>query len=307
MGTAMRQVEVAEVGIGFAVVGNWRHDAGLERLHSDNILDARTHRVTREALRVRDHDTVGRCPEDPAKRIDLGGCRATASRRIGLVGHEHRLVGDCSAGDATRFSLRDDRFHHRADVLDVETGAVECGVGRDSTEHFTDRLEAALASRRGRLHHEGGGAHADDHAVPPSVERRRCVFDVLVGRGGTAREKAARDPRLQRVAGGVVGRHHDHPRATPGPDPVLGERDRLRRRSARGVNLRVRAPRADDFGELGVPHRQHAEQKPAIEVVRIGLDLRAEFTDHTVDLAGRRFAPVEPCPKSFEREQVLAT
>jgi hypothetical protein len=49
--------------------------------------------------------------------------------------------------------------------------------------------------------------------------------------------------------------HDDHAAAAAGADPVLGQARRPGRRRARGVDLRVRAARADQLGELRVAHR----------------------------------------------------
>ena len=65
-------------------------------------------------------------------------------------------------------------------------------------------------------------------------------------------------------------------RQRPGPDPVLGKGDALGGARARGVDLGVRPARADDLGELGVPHRQHAEEEPAVERVGLGLQILAD-------------------------------
>ena len=95
-----------------------------------------------------------------------------------------------------------------------------------------------------------------------------------------------------RVRGGVVGGHDQHPAAAPGADPVLGERDRLRGARAGGVDLGVRPARPDQLGELRVAHREDAEEEPAVEGVRLLLELA---------LAGRgcaarpRRAPPDRC------------
>ena len=221
------------------------------------------------------------------------------------MGDEHRVAGDLAAADTTRLGLFDHGLHHGADVLDVETGAVERRIGGDRSEHFADRLQPALASGLGRLDHEGRCAHAEDHPVAPTVERRRGVFDVFVGRCGATGEEAAGEPGHQRVSSGVVGGHDDYAAATPGANPVLGERHRLRRRGARGVDLGVRTAGPDDLGELRVTHREHAEQEPAIEAVRVRLHLGAEVGDQAIDLGRGRLGALHAGPHPFEGEQVL--
>ena len=116
------------------------------------------------------------------------------------------------------------------------------------------------------------------------VERQRRVLDDLVGRGRARGEEARADPAEHRVRGRVVGGHDDHAPAAAGADPVLGQRDGLRRARARGVDLRVRPARADQLGELRVAHRQHAEQEAAVERVRLVLDLAAHVVDAPLDL-----------------------
>ena len=69
---AVRQVERTQLGVDLTEVRDRRHDRALQRLHRYDVLDPGPHRVTGEALRVRDHDAVGVGPEHPAQRADLG-------------------------------------------------------------------------------------------------------------------------------------------------------------------------------------------------------------------------------------------
>ena len=197
--------------------------------------------MAREALGVGDDDPIGVGSEHPAQRVDLGRGRAAPCRCVGLVRDEHRLLGDDRSADAARLGLLHDGLHHRADVFHVEARPVERRVGGHRAEHFADRLQATLGGRRGRLDHERRCAHAHDHPVASAVEWSGGILDVFVGGGRAAREEAARDPRHQRVARGIVGRHHDHAPATAGADPVLGQRERLRGRRTGCVDLGVRA------------------------------------------------------------------
>ena len=134
---------------------------------------------------------------------------------------------------------------------------------------------AALARGRGALDHDAGRAHAEDHPVAAPIERQRGVLDQLVGGRGARGQEARADPRQQRLGGHVVGGHDHHAPAAPRADPVLGHRDGLRRARARRIDLRVRPARPDQLGELGVAHREHAEQEAAVEVVRLLLEGRA--------------------------------
>ena len=168
---ADREVERAEVGIGLLEVRHRGNDPRLQRLDGDDVLDADAHRVAGEPLGVGDDDLIGRVAEDPAQRVDLGGGAAAAGRRVGLVGDEHRGRGHVLAPGAARLGLGDDGFHHAADVVDVEAGAVEGAVGGDRAEHLADRPDAALARRAGALDHDRRRAHAEDHPVAAAVER----------------------------------------------------------------------------------------------------------------------------------------
>ena len=67
---------------------------------------------------------------------------------------------------------------------------MEGRVGDDGAQHLTDRPQAALAGRFGRLDDEGASAHPDDHPVTTAVERRGGVFDPLVGRRSARSQEA---------------------------------------------------------------------------------------------------------------------
>ena len=303
---AAREVQRPELGVGLAVVRHRRHDAGLERLHRHHVLDAGAHRVAGEALGVGDDDAVGTGAEHAPERVDFGRGRAATRRGVGLVRDEHRLRRDRRALHAARLGLLQQRLHHRAYMLDVKPRAVERRVGDDRAHQLADGRQAPLARRRGRLDHEGRRTHADDHPVAAPVERRRRVLDLLVGRRGAGGEEAARDPGQQHVARDVVGRDDDHAPAAAGTDPVLGDRERLRRRGAGRVDLRVRPARADDLGKLRVAHRQRAEQEAAVELVRVRLELVAQLRDQRIDLGARGGVRPHPGAQPLERQKLLA-
>ena len=280
----MRQVEGTQLGVHLPEVGDGRHDAGLQRLHRDDIFQADTHRVAGDALGVGDDDAVGTCAEHPAQSVYLRSSRTTTRRRVGLVGHEDQFACHRGAIRASYFALTHHCFHDPADVLHIQPGAMERTVRGDGTEHLADRLDTALARRTGALHDQRGRAHAQDHAVPALVERQRRLRHVLVGGRGARREEPCAEPAQQVVARRIVGGDDDHPPAAAGADPVLGERDRLRGARARGVDLGVGAAGPDQLGELRVPHREHTEQEPAVEQVRVHLELVLHVVNATVDL-----------------------
>ncbi len=128
--------------------------------------------------------------------------------------------------------------------------------------------------------------------MPALVERCGRLLDDVVGGGGAGGQESRREPRQQRVGAGVVGGHHDHPATATDPDPVLGERGRLRGARARGIDLRVGPARADDLGELRVAHRQAPEYEAPVEYVRVGLDVVAQLVDVPVDLAAAGSSPL---------------
>ena len=256
-----------------------------------------------EALGVGDDDLVGGVAEDRAQGVDLG-CRAAATgRRVGLVGDEDRLGRDRGAIHATGFGLADHVLHHGTDVLDIETSAVERAVGGDGAQYLTDRLDAALARCGGTLDDEGGCAHPDDHPVPALVERHGCRGDVVVGGGRAGGEEAGADPTEQVIARHVVGGDdHDAP-APAGADPVLGQGDGLGRARACRVHLGVRAAGTDEIGELGVPHREHAEQEATIEEVGVCGERVLDIVDPPVDLTERgvrRVGVRDACPDRLQ-------
>ena len=305
VGPALGQVERTEVGVRLLVVGHRRDQAGLQGLDGDDVLDARAHRVTGEALGVGDDDLVGVGTEGVAQRVDLGRGTTSPGRGVGLVRHEHQRRRDGVPVDAPTLGLGDDGLHDATDVVDVQPGAVEGAVGDDGSEDLGDRLDAALTSGRGRLQDQRRRPGPDDHAVPAPVERRGRVLDPLVGGCRAGGEEAGADPRHHLIAGGVVGRDDDDPAAATGPDPVLGDRDGLRRARAGGVDLGVRAAGTDDLGELRVAHRQDPEEEPTVELERVLVKLTLEFGDEGVDLGADRLAPGEVGADTLQGQQVF--
>ena len=76
------------------------------------------------------------------------------------------------------------------------------------------------------------------------------------------------------------------------------KRDGLGGAGAGGVDLCVRAARADDLGELRVTHRQDSEQEPPVELERLGLE-------HGLDLADRG-GRSRPRPRRRRRRDRIA-
>ena len=111
--------------------------------------------------------------------------------------------------------------------------------------------------------------------------------NVVGGRCARGQEAGA-DPAEQRVG---RRRRRRRRRSTRRQRPARIQSsaigDGLRRARARRVDLRVRAARADQLGELRVAHGQDAEQEPAVE--RVGRPARAaaEVVDAPVDLGQR--------------------
>ena len=141
----MGEVERAQLRVDLAEVRDRRHDAGLERLHRDDVFQPDAHRMTGDALRIRDHDAVGVAAEHVTQRVDLGSCAAAPRGGVGLVRDEDHLGGHGGAVCAASFALAHHRLHHAADVLDIQPGAVEGAVRGDRAQHLADRLHAALA------------------------------------------------------------------------------------------------------------------------------------------------------------------
>ena len=280
---ALRQIQWTQFGIDFLEVGHGRHASGFQRLHRDHIFDAGAHGVAGEALGIGDHDLIRGVAEDVTQGMDLRRGAAAARGRVGFVRNEHRLRRDLMAGNAAvRFGLGDQILHHLADVLDIETRAVERAVGRHRAQHFADGLNSAFARGFRALHHQGRGAHADNHAVPAAVEGNGGLFHHLVGGCRSAGQKAGADPLHQMVGSDVVRRDDDHAAAAPGADPVLRQCHGLRGARAGGVDLRVGTAGADEFGKLRMSHGQNSEQEAPVEDIRLFFDGGAQLLDTPV-------------------------
>ena len=149
-------------------------------------------------------------------------------------------------------------------------------------EQLSDRHHAARAHIRPPLQHQADRAHAEDHPVTATVERQRRVLDLGRGGGRAGRHEARADPLEQVLARDIVGANHDHALAPPEPEPILGHGDGLRGARASGVDRRVRAARAEELRELAVPHREHLEQEPTVEVAFAIPAVFAQLADELV-------------------------
>ena len=281
----LREVERPELRVDLPEVRDRRDEARLEHLHADDVLDPRGHRVPGEALRVRHDDAVGRSPEGAPEGEDFRRGAAAAGRGVGLVRDEDGLRRDRVALDSPlALRGRDERLHDLRDVVHVEARAVEGAVAADRGEESRDRGDSPLAGRFGALDDEGRSAHPDDHAVAAAVERKRRVLHLLVEGGRARGDEPGTDPLHHVVRSGVVGRDHEDPAAAAGADPVLGEPGREPHRGAGGVDLGVRPTRADELGELRVPHREDPEEEAAVEDVGLLREELLQRRDLRVDL-----------------------
>ncbi len=83
-----RQAQIAQLGVGLEIaidVGHRRHDAVLQRLDRQHVLDAHAHGVTGVALGVGDHHLVGRVAKGAAQGVNFRRRAAAARGRKGFV------------------------------------------------------------------------------------------------------------------------------------------------------------------------------------------------------------------------------
>ncbi len=266
--------------------------------------------MTGEALGVGDHDLIRYIAKHTAQCMNFGGGAAATRRRIGFVGNKNCLGRDLlTRNTAPRFGFRHQRLHHLADVLNIQTSAVESAVARLCSQHFADGPYSAFARGVGALHHHGRGTHANNHAVPPAVERNGGVCDHFVGGCRSAGQEPRTHPIDQIVGSDVVGRDYDDPLAAAGVNPVLGQRNTLGGACAGSVDLCVGTASADEFGELRMSHGQDSKQEATIENIRFFVDGRAQFADATVDFLHQNRMTVRfdrASEQAFEHCQLLA-
>src|SRR5208283_5762581 len=149
--------------------------------------------------------------------MDFRGGTAAARRCISFMRNENCLWRYVSTRNvAARFGFGHQALHHLANVLDIETSTVESAVSGLRGQHLADRLYSSFARRVGALYNQGGGTHADNHAVPPAVEGSRGICNHLVGGSRPTCQKACAHPIDQMVGADIVSRDDDYPAAAPG-------------------------------------------------------------------------------------------
>ena len=159
----------------------------------------------------------------------------------------------------------------------------------------------------GALYHHCCGAHADNHPVAPAIERNGHLFDHVLGGRRAAGQESRAKPFDQMIGRNIVGRNDDDPPAASRPNPVLGHRHRLRRAGAGRVDLRVGTARADQLGELRVPHRKHAEQEAPVQLIGRFSNGIPQPGDAAVDLLKNRPVTIlVPRAQVFQNLQLLA-
>ncbi len=278
---AARKVQVAEGRVRLEAVfdvSDGRNKAVFERLDRRHILDADAHGVAGIAFRVGDHHLVGVFTKDTAQGMDLCRRASAARRGVGLMGDEDGLGRDLAAGNAKALlGSLEQGFHHLTDMLHVEPRAMEGAVGRDRGQHLADGAHAALAHGVFGFDDQRSRAHTDNHAVAAAVEGQGRQAQFAFGGGRAAGHQGGADPLRQAAAGDVIPGNDDHAAGAPGADPILGDGDGVGGGGAGSVDMGVRAARPDVFGELGMSHRQDAEDVAPVEVVVEAANLGLQF------------------------------
>ena len=286
--TAAAEVESAQVGVHFLIVGNRRHNAVFQNLDRDHVFHARAHRVAGEALGVADDDLVGGLAKGIAQGEDFRRGAAAAGGRVGLMRDKGHLRGHAVAVEAkAALGPRHQAVHHVADVTHVQPRAVEGAVGGFAAQHFDDAAHAALAHGVFALDHKRTRPHAQQRAVAAAVKGQRRFLHLVVGGGGAGCEEARTDPAHQVFAGHIVCAEHDHTAAAAIADPVLGQRHALRCGGAGSVDMRVRPACTDVLSELAVAHGQDAEDKAAVKLIGRADQFFLERAQLAVQLAQR--------------------
>ncbi|MCG3121496.1 MAG: hypothetical protein ALAOOOJD_04614 [bacterium] len=266
---ALGEIKRAQLGIDFFEIRHRRHDTGFQNLDRQHIFDADRHRMAGVAFGISDDNLIGGVTKHRAQCIHFRRGAAAARRCIRFVRNKHGLSRNLITIDAPLcFRLGNQLLHHLANVIDIKTAAVKSAVGGNRAEHVANGLNAAFARRLRTFNDQRRSAHADDQAVAPAVERRRGLFNNFIRGRGAGSEKTGAKPLHQIIGSHVVGRDDDHAAAAAALNPILRERNRLRRAGTGAIDLRVRPARADVFGKLRMSHRQHAEQKTAIKMIR---------------------------------------
>ncbi len=240
--------------------------------------------MAREAFTVGDHDPVRGLAEHCAQGMDLRGRAAAARGSVGFVRNEDHARRHFPPRDAgADLRLPHQHLHHPADVADIQPSPVEGAIRGHGRDHVADRPQATLRRRVRTLDDQGRGAHPHDQAMTPPIEGNGRLLDRVVGGGGAAGEEACPEPLDQVVRRNIVRRDDDDAAAASRADPILRHGHRLRRAGAGGVDLRVRAPRADQLGELRVSHRERPEEKTPVEEIRLAGHGPVQFGDAPVE------------------------
>ncbi len=183
-------------------------------------------------------------------------------------------------------------------MSNVQTRAVEGAVGNLRGQDFTDGHHTALTHSILRFDDEGRRAHARKHAVSSAIEGQSSQPQIPLGGRRAGRQQCSRNPSAQRAGGDIVTTNDDHAAATSGANPVLRNRERVSRRSTSGVYMRIRPARPDVLGELGMPHRQDAEDETPVEAIIQRSDFSLQHSQTLLN--GRSHLPLRR-----QREQFL--
>ena len=236
--------------------------------------------MTGKALGIGHDDLIGRLAEGLAQGRDFGRGTAAPGGRVGLVGDEAELGRHAVAVDAEApFRRGYQALHDAGNVGHIQACAVEGAIGDFGRQQFYDAPHAPLMHGVFALQNQGAGAHAQEGAVAAAVKGQGGFFHLVVGRGRACGQEACADPTHEIVAGHIVGADDDDPTAAPVANPVLGQGDGLGRAGAGRVDVGIRPPRADEFGELAVAHGQNPENKAPVKFVGVLLQLFPHLAD----------------------------
>ncbi len=257
---ALGQVDAGQFGVRHFIVGDRGNDAGVERAHGDYVLERGAHGVAGKALHVADHHLVCGGAESAAQGLHFGRGGAAAGRGVGLVGHEHRVrryLFFLKPVDALQ--LGHEVLHHGGNVVGVQAGHVERGVGALGEQQPGERHHAAGAGEGFILYHHADGGGAGYQAVAAQVEGQGGLGDVLLGGGGAGGQEAGHGPALHLAVGHVVGGYHYHAFALAGADPGFGREDGLGGGGAGGAHVDGRAFGSHPLRELAVRYRDYLQ------------------------------------------------
>jgi hypothetical protein len=175
-----------------------------------------------KAFRIGDDDLVSGFSEDFAQSMDLGRGTASAGWGIGFMGDEYGASSDLMAVDAgVGLGFTHQVFHDLADVLDVETGAMESAVSGDRAQDLADGLQTAFPRQFRALDNYSRRSHANDHAVTATIKWDGSLFNGVVRCGGAAGQESGAHPIDQAVGSDVVSGHNNYAVAAAGSNPIF--------------------------------------------------------------------------------------